>query len=149
MALLGKTVLVVDDSSDDRFLMERAVRKMASGVCVQFAASGDEAVAYLEGSGAYADRLRFPYPAFVITDLNMQQGDGFEVLRCLRSKAPAHTPVMMLTSSDEPEHRRRALDLGASSYCIKPQSANAFVPLISTFLLAEAKSDGLEPMRRA
>ena len=149
MALVGKTVLVVDDSSDDRVLMERAVRKLASGLCIQFATSGDEAVAYLEGSGAYADRQRFPYPAFVITDLNMVQGDGFVVLRYIRAKAPAQTRVMMLTSSEEPEHKRRAWHLGASSFCVKPQSANAFVPLISTFLLAAESGDGTEPVRRA
>ena len=149
MALVGKTVLVVDDSSDDRFLMERALRKLASGLCVQFAASGDEAVAYLEGAGAYADRLRYPYPAFVITDLDMSQGDGFLVLHYVQVKALAQTRVMMLTSSDEPEHRRRALNLGASSYCVKPQSANGLVPLISTFLLTAENGDGLDPMRRA
>lgn len=148
MALLGKTVLVVDDSSDDRFLMGRALRKLGSDLCVQFAASGEEAVAYLEGSGAYADRLHFPYPAFVITGLNMVQGDGFLVLRCVRSKAPAQTPVMMLAEVDEPEHRRRALNLGANSYCIKPQSANGLVPLISTFFMATERGDGLESMRR-
>ena len=144
MALVGKTVLVVDDSSDDRLLMELALRKLASGLRVQFAVSGDEAVAYLEGSGAYADRLRFPYPAFLITDLNMVQGDGFLVLHYVQAKAPAQTPVMMLTDSDEPEHRQRALDLGAISYCVKPQSSNALVPLISTFLVAAERGDALE-----
>ena len=149
MTLVGKTVLVVDDNSDDQVLMERALRKLASGLSVQFAASGDEAVAYLQGSGVYADRLRYPYPAFVITDLNMVQGDGFLVLRYVQTKAPAQTPVMMLTSSEEPEHRQRALALGAISYCVKPQSPNGLVPLVSTFLLAAEHGEGLEPMRRA
>ena len=149
MALVGKTVLVVDDSSDNRLLTARALRKLVNGLSVQFAANGDEAVAYLEGSGAYADRLRYPYPAFIITDLNMVQGDGFAVLRYIQAKAPAQTRVMMLTSSDEPEHERRALDLGASSYCLKPQSANGLVPLIAAFLVAAERGDGLESIRRA
>jgi CheY-like chemotaxis protein len=148
MKLTGQTVLVVDDSSDDRFFIERALARLASGLSVQFVASGDEAVAYLNGCGRYADRLEFPYPSFVITDLNMSEGDGFSVLRHLQSTARG-TRAMMLSSSEEAEHRRRAYDLGASAYCVKPHAANGFAPIISTFLLPEQKVEGSSPARAA
>jgi CheY-like chemotaxis protein len=149
MKLIGQTILVVDDNSDDRFFMKRALAQLATGLSIQFAASGDEAVAYLGGQGTYADRRRFPYPAFVITDLEMPQGDGFSVLRHLQANAPEATRVMMLSSSDDPEHGRHAYGLGASSYCVKPQSANGLVPIISAFLLREKNLERSAPMRLA
>ena|SRR5688572_5324077 len=134
MHLIGETILVVDDSCDDRFFVGRALGRVASRLAVQFVDSGDEAVAYLNGRGVYADRLRFPYPAYVITDLNMPHGDGFSVLRDIQAGPPGRPRVMMLSSSDNPEHVRRAFEFGASSYCLKPQGADRLVSIISTFL---------------
>ena len=134
MKTTGQTILIVDDNSDDRLLMERALNRAASGLSVQFVASGQEAVAYLDGSGAYADRLLFPYPAFVITDCEMPDGDGFSVLRRLQAGAPALMRVMMLSSSEDPDHSRRAYVLGANSYMLKPSDPNALVSIVSKFL---------------
>lgn len=134
MKFAGQTILVVEDNRDDQFFIQRALDRLSSGLSVRFVASGDEAVAYLDGCGVYADRLIFPFPAFVITDLNMLHGDGFSVLSYLQASAFGRTRVMMLSSSDDPEHRRRAYGLGARCYCVKPQSANAWTPIILRFL---------------
>lgn len=151
MTLTGQTILIADDNDDDRFLIERALKRAASGLSVQSVASGQEAVAYLNGAGTYADRRLFPYPSFVITDCEMPDGDGFSVLRRLQASAPAPVRVMMLSSSDDPEHSRRAYGLGASSYCIKPQDATALVPIVSKFLDPPAREtvNGLRSMRAA
>jgi len=149
MRLTGQTILIVDDNIDDRFFIGRAVKRIASGLSVQFVSSGEEATAYLDGSGAYADRLHFPYPSFVITDLNMPHGDGFSVLRHIQAGAHAFVRVMMLSSSDDPEHRRRASGLGASSYCTKPQDPSALESLVSRFIdpVPEASAGTLIPIR--
>src|SRR6185436_13151778 len=114
------TILIVDDNSDDRFFLARTLQRVAGGLSLQSAASGDEAVAYLEGSGIYADRLLFPYPSFVITDCEMPDGDGFSVLRYLQATAPSRVRVMMLSSCEDPAYPDRARRLGASSYALKP-----------------------------
>ena len=149
MKFAGQTVLVVEDNSDDQFFIKRALDRLNSGLCVQFVASGDEAVAYLTGLGQYADRRHFPYPAFVITDLNMAEGDGFSVLRHLQSNAPSGTRVMMLSSSDEPEDERQAYGLGARVYCVKPQSLTELPPMLSTFLLSDESARPSNAMHRA
>lgn len=152
MNLTGQTILVVDDNSDDRFFMGRALKRVASELSVQVAASGDEAVAYLDGSGVYANRLLFPYPSFVITDLNMPDGDGFSLLRHIQASTHPFLRVMMLSSSDDPNHPRQAYGLGASSYCIKPQDPRLLVSIISKFLdppPARERRDELIPLRLA
>jgi len=149
MKLSGQTILIADDNSDDRLLMERALKRADSGLSVQSVASGQEAVAYLNGSGPYADRLLFPYPSFVITDCEMPDGDGFSVLRRLQAGAPAPVQVMMLSSSEDPEHSRRAYGLGANSYSLKPGNPAALVSIVSKFLDPPPREsmDGLMPMR--
>lgn len=134
MKLIGPTVLIVDDNPDDRFFIARALSRAGLGFSAQSVTSGEEAVAYLDGQGVYAERLLFPYPSLIITDLEMPGGDGFSVLRHLRRKPPAQSlPVLMLSSSDDPNHRRRAYQLGTTLYCVKPQSYTGLLPILSNF----------------
>lgn len=149
MNLTGHTILVADDNRDDRFFIERALKRVANGLSAHFVASGEDAVAYLNGRGAYADRSLFPYPSFVITDCEMPNGDGFFVLRHLQAGATAPVRVMMLSSSEDPDHARRAYTLGASAYCTKPQYPSALVSVVSKFLAPPPRESAntLLPMR--
>ena len=134
MKLDVQTILIVEDNDDDRFMIGRALKRMATGLVVQFVASGQQAVAYLDGRGFYADRLRFPYPSFVVTDLAMHEGDGFFVLRHIRAVAPPLLRTMVLSDWDDPAYVRRAYELGANRFCRKPQGMDALPPIISNFL---------------
>ena len=54
-------------------------------------------------------------------DLKMPMLDGFAVLREIRSTPGlSTTPVVVLTSSNEPGDRRRAYEAGANAYMCKP-----------------------------
>jgi len=138
MKLNGQTILIVEDNADDRFIIERTLKRMATGLGVQFVANGQQAVAYLDGRGFYADRLRFPYPSFVVTDLAMGKGDGFSVLRHIRGIAHPPLRTMVLSDWDDPAYVRRAYDLGADRFYQKPQYMNALPPIISNFLNADS-----------
>ena len=117
------TLLLVDDTPDDRFLMEKCFRAFNTAYRIQPLPNGREAIRYLKGEGKYADRATFEFPSYIITDLNMPQGDGFEVLEFLK-KNPALSviPVVMLSSSDEADDIRHAYLLGASSFFVKPHN---------------------------
>ncbi len=133
MELTNRTVLIVDDNPDDRFFMSRALAHVVPGSVAEYLGSGDEAVAYLKGEGIYSDRAEFPLPSFVITDLEMANGDGFSVLRELQQTRFTHAlRVMMLSSSEDPEHIRCAHQLGAAFYP-KPVGHTRLCAILASF----------------
>ena len=77
-------ILIVEDESELRALMERELR--GAGHSVTAAANGGEAIRLLEGA-------RFDV---VISDLIMPEADGFEVIRKIRRQSPA-VPVILTT----------------------------------------------------
>ena len=82
-------------------------------------AEGREALDYFEGRGQFADRDKFPLPDLLLLDLNMPRVNGFEVLIWLRTRSFNHLTVV-LTDSMRPEDIKRALDLGADLFQMKP-----------------------------
>jgi CheY-like chemotaxis protein len=74
------TLLMVEDDEDQRFFFQRAFEALGTQYKVQLATNGNEAIAYFKGEGKYADRKAFEFPSYVLTDLQMRDGDGFHVL---------------------------------------------------------------------
>ena len=125
------SILLVEDNPDDEALTLRAFRKNNVTNEVVVARDGAEALDYLFGTGAYANRDTSPLPQVVILDLKLPKIDGLEVLRRLR--AAPHTkllPVVILTSSNEERDRLEGYDLGANSYVRKPVDFGEFVDAV-------------------
>jgi CheY-like chemotaxis protein len=120
------TIMIVDDDPNDRFLIERAFRKIGVTDPIQTLDGGLEAIAYMMGEGKYADRSVYVYPTFITTDLKMPGADGFAVLEHLK-KNPEWSviPTVVLTSSRDLDDIKKAYMLGASSYHVKPSSPEA------------------------
>jgi CheY-like chemotaxis protein len=115
------TLLVVDDDANDCFFIERAFQRLGPYYKIHSLPSGNEAIAFINGDGQYADRTRFQFPSYVITDLKMQPGDGFDLLNHIKSHpALSIIPVVMLSGSEDPDDIRHAYLLGASSFFTKP-----------------------------
>ncbi|MFC5462792.1 response regulator [Massilia niabensis] len=143
-------LLLVEDNPDDVLLVRRALRKAALAVSMQEVRDGDEAVAYLEGSGGFADRARHPLPALILLDLKLPRRSGLEVLRWIRSRpALATTPVVVLTSSGEDEDIQNAYALGANSYLQKPVAFNGLVELLGVLGLYWFKNNLTAPPAHA
>jgi CheY-like chemotaxis protein len=114
-------LLIVDDDEHDRLLLERAFMKLNVGYRIQPLKNGSEALALIKGEGIYADRKAYPFPSFILTDLKMPGGDGFEILAYLKQHPEILiVPVVMLSGSDDPDDVRQAYLLGASSFIVKP-----------------------------
>lgn len=123
-------ILLVDDSSDDRMLYKLALRKLDFLHLVAEAEDGVEAVHYLKGEGAFADRERFPLPDLILLDLKMPRMSGFDFLEWFRSSGPWNVKVVVLCGSREREDARRAMALGADFYQIKPVDPDDRVHLL-------------------
>lgn len=124
------TILLVEDDADDAELIAYAFDR--AGIVNPLAAvsDGDAAVAYIEGTGPYADRARHPLPALILLDLKLPRRSGFEVLRAVRTDPAAkHTPVVVLTSSDQHADIEHAYALCANSYLVKPVSRDALLAM--------------------
>jgi len=127
------TVLSVDDSCDDAVLLRLACSTAKISFRLQSVQSGEEAIAYLEGRGKYADRVHFPLPDLILLDLKMPGKSGFDVLSWIRACPDlSRIPVLILTSSVHTKDRARALELGAKQYLVKPVGYAALEALAET-----------------
>lgn len=128
------TILAIDDSLDDQFLITRAFRQIGVTCPIHWVGSGKEAIAYLKGDGKFGDRTKFAYPSFVMTDLKMPNGDGFTVLQHLKSTPEwAVIPTLVFTSSSDLDDIKRSYMLGAGSYIIKPSEFSDMQRRLSIF----------------
>lgn len=105
-------ILVVDDSPLDRKLVGGLLLKIG-GVEVQYAVDGDEALAAVQNDP----------PDVVVTDLEMPQMDGLELVRRLRDLQSA-IPVILMTAAGNQTIAVSALQAGAASYVPKSSLSN-------------------------
>jgi len=122
--------LLVDDNEDDVLLVRRAFVKAKLLNPLHVVRSGDEAIAYLAGTGKFSSREEYPLPALILLDLKMPGLDGFEVLRWIRQEPALRSlRVVVLTASDDMRDVNVAYKLGANSFLIKPADLERFVEI--------------------
>jgi two-component system, response regulator len=129
--MANNSILLVEDNPDDEALTLRAFRKNNVTNEVVVARDGAEALDYLFGTGAYANRDITLLPQVVILDLKLPKIDGLEVLRRVRATPQTKLlPVVILTSSNEERDRLEGYGLGANSYVRKPVDFAQFVEAV-------------------
>src|ERR1051325_2408166 len=134
---MGRSViLLVEDNEDDIFFMQRAFEDAKLSNPLHVVMDGREAINYLDGRGAFTDRAAHPFPDFAFLDLKLPFVDGFEVLTWLRQEKKLSLPVAILSSSPEEVDMRRARDLGASCYLLKPPDASMLLSCWKQFGLS-------------
>ncbi|MDM8351284.1 response regulator transcription factor [Brevundimonas diminuta] len=120
MAIMQRTVLIVDDDPHIRDLLTFALGK--AGLATREAGDGEAALA------AIAERS----PDLVILDINMPRMDGIEVCRRIRAQGPL--PVLFLSSRDDEIDRILGIELGADDYVVKPFSPREVVARVAAIL---------------
>ena len=108
-------VLIVDDSSVMRKIVERSLRQAGLEPMRVFeAGSGVEGLEVLKSTAVQ----------LILSDINMPAMDGLEFLRQLRGQdlAPG-VPVVMITTESSEEHVKQAILSGAQGYIRKPFTA--------------------------
>lgn len=132
MSSLLSSILLVEDEPNDVFLIRRAFGKAKVENPIQSVADGEQAMAYLNGEGDYADRTRYPLPGLMLLDLKLPRKGGLEVLAWLRAQKNSvqRIPVVVLTSSKQSTDINRAYELGANSYLVKPVAFESLVQVV-------------------
>jgi CheY-like chemotaxis protein len=128
-------ILLVEDDPDDVFFMEQAFKKNGESDALRVVRDGEEAVSYLQGEGAHADRSLHPMPSLILLDLKLPRKSGLEVLEwCRRHPATRRIPVIVLTASQADADINRAYELGANSYLVKPIDSGAQQEMVRAVL---------------
>lgn len=114
-------VLVAEDNPIDALLIDRVIQRCTPAMHMMHVENGETMIEYLQGTGAYADRAKYPLPHLVLLDLKMPRKDGFAVLKWRQeTTAFGRLPVIVFSSSNLPADIGRAYSLGANSYVVKP-----------------------------
>lgn len=117
---MGKLVLVVDDSA--------AVRQQVGMALGQ---AGFEVVEAGDGKEGVAAVSKNPKIAMVISDVNMPNMNGLEMVAELK-KNPANRalPIIMLTTEGQPALIKQAKEAGAMGWIVKPFNAGQLVATV-------------------
>lgn len=124
------TILFAEDDENDAFFFQTALSKAGVGNPVVHVSNGEEALSYLAGTGAYADRMAHPFPCLLITDLKMPKLSGFDLLARAKPILDSnHLPALVLSASISESDKQRSLQLGAQAFFVKPADLNGLVGL--------------------
>lgn len=120
-----KTVLVVDDEVESRYIISRYLRE--AGYQLVFLEQGEDVIALAQ---QYA-------PAAITLDIIMPQTSGWELLKCLKDdETTRDIPVVMTTILRE---RERAMEMGAAAYLVKPFAADELQSALNSLKYGTAK----------
>jgi two-component system, cell cycle response regulator DivK len=117
------TVLLVEDTEDNRFMMRRLLEM--SNYRVVEAMNGEEAVKLAEEEA----------PDLILMDLSLPVIDGLAATRLIR-KIPelGATPIIAVSAHDTSDFQSEAIDAGCNSYVTKPIDFNELEELIARLL---------------
>ncbi|MGF1521174.1 MAG: response regulator [Leptolyngbyaceae cyanobacterium] len=124
-------VLLVEDDEVDVMNVKRAFQRNNITNPLYVAGNGLEALAMLRGerqSGASMPDSR----RIILLDINMPKMNGIEFLHELRKDPSiAHTPVIVLTTSNEDQDRVEAYRLNVAGYILKPVTFSSFAEVMA------------------
>jgi len=120
---MSKMIMTADDSASMRQLVGFTLRQ--AGFEVVEAADGKEALAKITGIAAQ----------MLITDLNMPNMDGIELIRRVRALPQyKYIPIIMLTTESEDQKKQAGRAAGASGWIVKPFKTEQLVMVAKKFL---------------
>ena len=121
---MGKTILIVDDSAT--MIMSVKSTLEMNGFHVETANDGVQALGKLKSGSK---------PDLIITDVNMPNMDGLELIRNVKLLPGFRfTPILTLTTESQAAKRDEAKKLGATGWLVKPISGPDLVKVIKQVL---------------
>ncbi|MDB6020109.1 MAG: response regulator with CheY-like receiver domain and winged-helix DNA-binding domain [Pedosphaera sp.] len=124
------SILIVDDSEEDSFFLERALRQSTRFQVVGAVRDGEEAISYLSGLDQYQDRQLWPIPDVLLMDLKMPRLNGFEVLEWLQKQSFPGLKVVILSGSSMAGDIQRVKALGADAFYTKSAPNSKLVEMV-------------------
>ncbi len=116
------SILIAEDDSDDRFLLQTAFKEKGYTDKLDFVENGVELLDYLyDIHDKKGSNVSFPY--LILLDLNMPKKDGREALKELKQHPVLKKiPIIVFTTTKSEAEVNRCYELGANTYIVKPVS---------------------------
>ena len=125
----NKKILIVDDSATMRMFLCMSIKKTAAGVSLTEAVNGVDAV----------EKLKKDDFDLVLTDINMPEMDGTQLVEKIRGSLNKNMPIIIITTEGEEKHRDLGLSLGANGYITKPVNSYELKETVARFLMEGAE----------
>ena len=141
------TILVVEDNPEHVALIEAVFARGLRQAEVHVTFRGDGAKRYLRGKWmAFEDDVDYyPLPTLVVLDIWLPDSKGLDILEWMSEREwLAEIPVIVFTASSNPDHFRRAYELGARRCLSKPTEFGELVDVVKAELQPQS-----EPRRRS
>ncbi len=116
---MPKTIMTVDDSTSVRQMVGFTLKE--AGYDVIEACDGKDALSKIDGANIN----------MVVTDLNMPNMDGIELIRNLRSNPKLKfVPIIMLTTESQSEKKMEGKTAGATGWIVKPFKPEQLISVV-------------------
>lgn len=116
---MGKKILIADDSASMRQMVTFTLK-----------GAGYDVVESVDGKDALA-KLNDADIGMIITDLNMPNMDGIELIRSVRAMAAfKFIPIILLTTESQDEKKKEGKEAGATGWIVKPFKPEQLVGVV-------------------
>jgi CheY-like chemotaxis protein len=130
MSTIPITILLAEDDDGHATLVQRNLERAGLANGFKRVRDGEELLQTLRGEGKFVAR-ELSESVIVLMDINMPRVDGVEALRQIKADPELKTtPVIMLTTTDDPREVDRCYQLGCNVYVTKPVDYDGFIEAI-------------------
>jgi two-component system, chemotaxis family, chemotaxis protein CheY len=120
---MSKTIMTVDDSASVRQMVSFTLRD-----------AGYQVVEAVDGKDALSKLGEVPVQ-MIITDLNMPNMDGIELIRNVRRDSSSKfVPIIMLTTESQVEKKQEGKSAGATGWIVKPFKPEQLLAVVKKVL---------------
>ncbi|BDA70318.1 response regulator receiver protein [Rivularia sp. IAM M-261] len=128
-------LLVVEDSNEDFRMLQRLMQRFEVKNPIYRCSDGDEVLNYLYHKGAYDNPRKAPRPSVILLDLNLPGVDGRYVLERIKQDITfREIPIVVFTTSSNPEDIELCYQKGANGYLIKPMDYKELHNIMRAFV---------------
>jgi len=125
----GPGIFVVDDDKEDQLIMSEYFNDIGISDRVTFFDNGEVTINFLE-----SNKDDSALPGLIVLDLNMPVLNGTQTLLYLkRDNRYKHIPVIIFSTSENENERRKCLSFGAVDYLVKPMNYEEGEAIVKRF----------------
>lgn len=128
-------LLVAEDSDEDFAVFQRFMKRLNVQIPIYRCSDGDEVLDFLYQEGDYQGKPEILRPSVILLDLNLPGLDGRELLKKIKQdESFRKIPIVVFTTSSNPEDVELCYQRGANGYLIKPVGTPELQKTLQSFV---------------